>query len=88
MLYPSIGLYFSVVPEPASAVILAAGYNDWLAGYCAADPRRLFGAAMLPLQDPAAAAAELRRAVDDLGFVAGFVRPNPVLGPLPVRPRL
>ena len=31
-------------------------YNDWLAGYCAADPRRLFGVAMLPLQDPAAAA--------------------------------
>jgi predicted TIM-barrel fold metal-dependent hydrolase/ketosteroid isomerase-like protein len=35
---------------------------------------------MLPLQDPTAAAAELRRAVDELGFVAAFVRPNPVLG--------
>ena len=80
VLYPSIGLYFCVVPEPAAAVTLAAAYNDWLAGYCAADPRRLFGAAMLPLQDPPAAAAELRRAVGELGFVAGFVRPNPVLG--------
>ncbi|HXY28679.1 MAG TPA: amidohydrolase family protein, partial [Acidimicrobiales bacterium] len=37
----------------------------------------LFGAAMLPLQDPEAAARELRRAVTELGFVAGFVRPNP-----------
>jgi predicted TIM-barrel fold metal-dependent hydrolase len=80
VLYPSIGLYFSAVPEPVAAVALAAAYNDWLAGYCARDPRRLFGVAMLPLQDPTAAAAELRRAVRELGFVAGFVRPNPVLG--------
>jgi hypothetical protein len=80
VLYPTIGLYFSVVEDPAAAVALAVAYNDWLAGYCAADPRRLFGAAMLSLQDPAAAARELHRAVTELGFVAGFVRPNPCLG--------
>ncbi len=80
ILYPTIGLYFSVVDDPAASVRLAAAYNDWLAGYCAADPRRLFGAALLPLQDPDAAARELRRAVTELGFVAGFVRPNPCLG--------
>ncbi len=80
VLYPTIGLYFSTVPDPTAAVSLAAAYNDWLAGYCAAGPRRLFGAALLPLQDPAAAARELRRAVTELGFVAGFVRPNPCLG--------
>jgi predicted TIM-barrel fold metal-dependent hydrolase len=80
VLYPTIGLYFCVVEDPVTAVALAAAYNDWLAGYCAADPCRLFGAALLPLQDPAAAARELRRAVTELGFVAGFVRPNPCLG--------
>ncbi len=80
VLYPTIGLYFSAVAEPAAAVGLARAYNDWLAAYCAADDRRLFGAAALPLQDPDAAARELRRAVSDLGFVAGFVRPNPCLG--------
>ncbi len=80
VLYPTIGLYFSVVDDPAAAVALAAAYNDWLAGYCAADARRLFGAAMLPLQDPDEAARELRRAVTELGFVAGFVRPNPCRG--------
>ncbi len=80
VLYPTIGLYFSAVPDPATAVRLAAAYNDWLAAYCGAGPRRLFGAAMLPLQDPPAAARELRRAVGELGFVAGFVRPNPCLG--------
>ena len=35
---------------------------------------------MLPLQDPAAAAAELRRAATELAFPAAFVRPNPCLG--------
>jgi uncharacterized protein len=80
VLYPTIGLYFSGLEDPAAAVAIAAAYNDWLAGYCAADPRRLFGAAMLPLQDPAAAAREFRRAVTELGLVAGFVRPNPCLG--------
>src|SRR3974390_2060817 len=76
VLYPTIGLYFSVVPAPSAADALARAYNDWLAGYCAADARRLFGAAMLPLQDPGRAARELRRAVTELGFVAGFLRQN------------
>jgi predicted TIM-barrel fold metal-dependent hydrolase len=80
VLYPTIGLYFPLLEDPAAAVALAAAYNEWLAGYCAADPRRLFGAAMLPLQHPAAAARELRRGVGELGLVAGFVRPNPCLG--------
>ncbi len=80
VLYPTIGLYVSAVGDPVAAVALAAAYNDWLAGYCAADARRLFGAAMLPLQDPDAAARELRRAVSELGCKAGFVRPNPCLG--------
>ncbi|HUA96269.1 MAG TPA: amidohydrolase family protein, partial [Acidimicrobiales bacterium] len=62
------------------AVATARAYNDWLAGYCAAAPGRLFGAAMLPMQDPVAAAAELRRAGAELGFTAGFVRPNPCMG--------
>ena len=33
-----------------------------------------------PAAGPGAAADELRRAVSDLGFVAGFVRPNPCAG--------
>lgn len=80
VLYPTIGLYFSVVEDPGTALRLAAAYNDWLAGYCAADPSRLFGSALVPLQDPPAAARELRRAVTELGFVGGFVRPNPCRG--------
>jgi len=80
VLYPTIGLNLSLLADSAAAVALAAASNEWLAGYCAADPRRLFGAAMLPLQDPPAAASELRRAVGELGLAAGFVRPDSCLG--------
>jgi uncharacterized protein len=80
VLFPSIGLYFWALSDPRAAVPIARAYNDWLAGYCAVDPTRLFGAAMLPMQDPGAAAAELLRARHELGFVAGFVRPNPCCG--------
>lgn len=80
VLFPSVGLYFWALDDPAAAVPIAAAYNDWLASYCAADPTRLFGAAMLPVQDPGAAARELRRAHDELGFPAVFVRPNPCRG--------
>ena len=80
VLYPSIGLNFWAIEDPVAAVALARAYNDWLAEYCSADPRRLFGAAMLPFQDSAAAVTELRRAKRDLGFHAAFVRPNPCRG--------
>jgi predicted TIM-barrel fold metal-dependent hydrolase len=36
-------------------------YNDWLSEFCAEAPDRLLGVAMLPPEDPAAAAAEVYR---------------------------
>ncbi len=80
VLYPSIGLYFWALTDSVTAARVSTVYNDWLSGYCAADPARLFGAAMLPFQDPDAASRELRRAVEQLGFKAAFVRPNPCMG--------
>jgi predicted TIM-barrel fold metal-dependent hydrolase len=80
VLYPTIGLGFWGIGDPKAAVALARAYNDWLAGYCAIAPGRLRGAAMVPFQDPDAAVKELRRAREELGFVAAFVRPNPCLG--------
>jgi len=80
VLYPTIGLGCWGIPDPDAAVAVARAYNDWLAEYCAAAPDRLFGAAMVPFQDPDAAVAELHRARTELGFVAAFVRPNPCLG--------
>jgi 2,3-dihydroxybenzoate decarboxylase len=61
--------------EPDSRVAVAAArtVNDLLAGTIAAHPERFAGFAALPLQDPAAAAGELERAVTQLGFCGALV---------------
>lgn len=51
------------------ACALARVYNNWVADYCRADPTRLKAVALLPMQEPAEAARELRRAVTELGMV-------------------
>jgi predicted TIM-barrel fold metal-dependent hydrolase/ketosteroid isomerase-like protein len=73
VLYPTIGLHAAAVPDPVAVVSIARAYNNWISGYCRIAPHRLFAAALLPLQDPAAAAVEFRRAVSELGCRAGFV---------------
>jgi predicted TIM-barrel fold metal-dependent hydrolase len=78
VLYPGLGLSLPAVRDPVLAVACCRVYNDWIAEFCAAAPTRLFGAAALPLQDPAAAAAEVRRAARELDLRAAFVRPNPL----------
>jgi predicted TIM-barrel fold metal-dependent hydrolase len=81
-LYPSFGLFVLASDdiETQLAGALARAYNDWLAEFCRADPTRLCGAALLPMQDPEAAAVEAVRCATSLGFRAAFVRPNPVGG--------
>ncbi|WP_328609326.1 amidohydrolase family protein [Amycolatopsis sp. NBC_00345] len=54
--------------DPAEAVAEARRQNDFLAEQVARRPDRYSGFAAVALQDPEAAAAELRRAVLDLGF--------------------
>lgn len=56
------------VPDPRQAVTRARRANDQLAEVVASHPTRFGGFAALPLQDPAAAAAELERCVRELGF--------------------
>src|SRR5207244_2398821 len=62
------------------AAAIARAYNDWLAQFCAEDPERLLGAAMLPPHDVDAAVAEARRMATEFGFKATFMRPNPING--------
>ncbi|MBC7576836.1 amidohydrolase family protein [Tardiphaga sp.] len=51
-------------------------FNDALASSIASDPTRFGGWALLPMQDPQAAATELRRCVRDHGFVGGHIASN------------
>ena len=55
------------------AVELCRRVNNDLAGQIAENPDRFRGFATLPLYDPVAAADELRRCVDDLGFVGALI---------------
>ena len=73
MLYGGLALSLPAIHDPELAVWHCRDYNDWIAEFCAANPRRLHAAAALPLQDPAAAVAEARRA-RALGLCAGFTR--------------
>ena len=71
---PFLSLPFVEDKDLASAV--ARVYNNWLAGYCKADPRRLKGVALTAIQDPTEAVKELRRAVEELKFVAVAAPPT------------
>ncbi len=61
------------IPDHAKAIEIAQRANDYLAGEVAKRPDRFQGFAALPMQDPDAAAAELRRCVTELGFKGALV---------------
>src|SRR5437867_3863198 len=74
VLFPTAGLAFGLVSDPDWAAGLARGYNDWLYDqFLRSAPRRLKGMALIPLQDPARAVKELRRAVGEQGFVGAVL---------------
>src|SRR3954447_16429037 len=79
-LYPRLGLLFGLYDDPEVAAALCASYNDQLADYCATDPGRLIGVALLPQQDAKLSAAELERCVERHNFVGGVLRPNRIAG--------
>jgi uncharacterized protein len=71
---PFLSLPFVEDKDLASAI--ARVYNNWLAGYCKTDPPRLKGVALTAIQDPVEAVNELRRAVEELKFVAVAAPPT------------
>jgi predicted TIM-barrel fold metal-dependent hydrolase len=77
VLFPTLGLFAAVIEDPALAAGACRALNRFASDYCAAAPAELYAVAMLPSQDPGAAALELRRAVREGGLVAGCLRPNP-----------
>ena len=81
VLFPTRGLYALATDdlEPDLAAAIARAYNDWLADFCAPDPGRLIGTAMVAPHHVEAAVAEARRNAQR-GFRAIFMRPNVVHG--------
>jgi aminocarboxymuconate-semialdehyde decarboxylase len=64
--------YFHFIDAPL-ALAYCQRHNDALAATIARYPDRLGGFAALPMQDPAAAALELTRAVKELGMLGSYV---------------
>ena len=89
VLFPSLALFFGPLdPIPAFHDIdfvtdCQRAYNDWVAEYCSAYPRRLFGMAAVPLQDVERAIAEAARARGTLGLQGVFIRPSAYVDELP-----
>lgn len=76
VIYGSISLAFNSILDPELAVGLCRAYNDYVREDCAGYGGRLHPAGILPLQDPAAAVAELRRCVHELGIPTVSFAPN------------
>lgn len=82
VIFPTAGLTVNgrEYDDDAFAAALARAYNDWLADFCSRDGDRLFGAAMIHVQNVPAAVEEVRRARRELGFRGIYLRPNPMRG--------
>jgi predicted TIM-barrel fold metal-dependent hydrolase len=76
VLYPSQGLFYFKVADPALMSAIFRAYNDWLAEFCRTDPARLKGIAMINLDDVRDAIAELTRAAR-LGFAGAMITEYP-----------
>src|SRR5207302_4956448 len=74
MLFPTWFVRLALVRDAEAARVLATAYNDWVDDYAAADRRRLFPCAVLPIQSVEHSIAELRR-VAKKGFRAAAFRP-------------
>src|SRR5438128_5262464 len=80
LLTGDVGVTVSLMPNPYRAAEFARAHNDWVADRWLAHEPRLRGSALVPAQDPAAAAAEIRRIAPDPRFasvllVGGSERP-------------
>jgi predicted TIM-barrel fold metal-dependent hydrolase len=67
VLYPTWGLAYGRIFHADWAIAATRAYNNWLAEAYLAKSKRLKGMALIPMQDPAEAVTELRRAVRELG---------------------
>jgi predicted TIM-barrel fold metal-dependent hydrolase len=82
VLFPTACLHIMTMPDmdPHLAAAICRAYNNWLYDFCQENPKRLYGAALLPPHDVSLAVREARRAKQELGFVTAFLRATPLPG--------
>jgi predicted TIM-barrel fold metal-dependent hydrolase len=76
VLFPSKCLGVNQPSDPAYVAALCRAYNSWVSDFCRQAPERLKGVALVSQRNKDDAAAELRRAVTELGLVGVMIRPN------------
>jgi predicted TIM-barrel fold metal-dependent hydrolase len=72
VLYPSEGLLAYGIPDSALCSAVMAAYNDYIAEFCAAEPRRLKGIALVNVDEPREAVREMERC-RRLGLVGAMI---------------
>src|SRR6266542_1023790 len=76
VIYPSGGLGVGRIASEDYAVAACRAYNNWMHDSFTSKSPRLKAVGLIPIQDPEAAAVELRRCVEDLGFVGCMLPAN------------
>jgi predicted TIM-barrel fold metal-dependent hydrolase len=73
VLFPTVGLSYGRIFHCDWAIAATRAYNDWIHQQYLSRSPRFQAAALIPMQDPAEAAKELRRAVRELGFCGAML---------------
>ena len=79
IVYPTVGLLLYSVPDTALLSEIFRGYNDWLAEFCAGEPQRLKGIAMINVDDVQEGIKELQRCAK-MGLAGGMITVYPPEG--------
>ena len=70
---PTTALSYGKIVSRDWAIATAQAYNDWLHDTYVKRDSRFHGVGLIPMQEPAEAVKELRRCVEDLGFVGAML---------------
>lgn len=73
ILYPTSALAYGKIVSIEFAIAVTRAYNDWLYDAYMKNDSRFKGMALIPMQDPKAAVAELRRSVEELGMCGAML---------------
>ncbi len=76
VVYPTAGLSLLQYDDVELQLACIQVYNDWLAEFCAADPDRIIGVAMVPTWDIDVGVAELNRC-GDMGLRGAIIWSSP-----------
>ena len=76
ILYPTLGNLLYNLPDSELLTVNCRTYNDWIAEFCSAHPKRLKGIAMLNIDDLESGIKELERSAK-LGFAGVMISIHP-----------